>query len=71
MASCAERAHSFIKPGSWLSNEQDAFDLHGDSLFSSKGNSFEPLGQADRFFADHKDLLWQVYFFPTLGASLG
>lgn len=43
----AEREHNFIKPGPQLSREQAAFDLRGDSLFTSKGNSFEPEGQTD------------------------
>lgn len=73
MASLAEREHNFIKPGPRLSSEQTAFDLHGDSLFSSKGNSFEPEGQADIVCAEHRMICFGrcIFFFLSCKYAWG
>lgn len=72
MASLAEREHNFIKLGGPLSIEQAAFDLHGDSLFTSKGNSFEPEGQADIVCVEHRMICFgRCIFFFCLASMLG
>lgn len=66
-----EREHNFIKPGPPLSSEQAAFHLHGDSPFDSKGNSFEPQGQADIVCAEHRMICFGrcIFFFFFLSCK--